>query len=215
MGFQYDPQRVWFLFNESYDNTLGANSGSGDRGGRSNIYFIGNVVNDNLEAGIQLNGWVDGEYVVGNTFYNNPIGLENGYYQVGLEISNNIFSASGAAHISFREYGSGSASKIRNSLFDSHARIVWDDVTYDVAGLENAGVCGGCKSGSPLFVNAPAGDFNLQSGSPAIDSGALESVYATYQSLYGVDIRKDKAGRTRPVGAAWDMGAFEAADRAH
>ena len=56
MGFQYDPRRVWFLFNECYDNTIGINSGSSDSGGRADIYFIGNVLHHNLSAGLQLSG---------------------------------------------------------------------------------------------------------------------------------------------------------------
>ncbi len=208
LGFQYDPYRVWFLFNESYDNTVGIGTGSADSS-RRDAWFIGNVVHDNLESGFELNGWVAGEYVIGNTFHNNPIGLDNGYYQVGVEISDNVFSASSTAHISFREYGAGSASNLRNSLFSTPVKIVWDDVTKDVAGMQAIGECQGCRSGDPLFVNAAGGDFNLKTGSPAIDGGAVEAAYATFQQLYGIDIRKDKAGRARPQGAAWDMGAYE------
>jgi uncharacterized repeat protein (TIGR02543 family) len=213
LGFQYDPYRVWFLFNESYDNTVGIGTGSPDSS-RRDAWFIGNVLHDNLESGFELNGWVAGEYVIGNTFHNNPIGLDNGYYKVGVEISDNVFSASSTAHISFREYGAGSASNLRNSLFSTPVKIVWDDVTKDVAGMQGIGECQGCRTGDPLFVNAAGGDFNLKSGSPAIDGGAVEAAYATFQQLYGIDIRKDKAGRTRPQGAAWDIGAYEFASGA-
>jgi hypothetical protein len=209
MGLQYDPQRVWYLFNESYDNTHGFWHGSGDAGGRAGIYYIGNMIHDNTATGMQLNDWVDGEYIIGNTFHNNPIGIENGYYRVGLEISDNIFSRSRTAHVSFREYGSGAASSVRHCLFDAPARIVWDDVAVDVAGLQGLDECGGCRSGDPRFVNAAAGDFNLKSGSPAIDGGVAEAAYVLYERLYSVDIRKDKTGRPRPQGTAWDIGAFE------
>jgi hypothetical protein len=208
MGFQYDPRRVWFLFNEAYDNVQGMTHGSADDGSRSDIYFIGNILHDNLFCGMQLNGWVEGEYVIGNTFYNNPIGLENGYHRIGLEISNNIFSNNPTA-ISFTEYGSGAASNLRHCLFESPVKIVWDDVVRNIASMQSIGECLGCQSGDPLFVNALAADFNLQRGSPGIDMGALEAAYATYQQLYGIDIRRDKAGRTRPQGAGWDVGAYE------
>jgi hypothetical protein len=50
---------------------------------------------------------------------------------------------------------------------------------------------------SPLFVNASIDDYRLQSSSPAKDAGANVGVTA--------DIR----GYTRPVGAGYDIGAFE------
>ena len=204
---------MWFLFNESYDNVDGIVHGSADTGSRTGAYYIGNLLHDNLNSGMQLNDWVDEEYVIGNTFYRNPIGLENGYYRISLEISDNIFSQSSTAHISFGggRY-SGAVSNLRNSLFDAPVRIVWDDVTYTVAGIQAIGQGQGCLSGDPLFVNAAGGDFNLQFGSPAIDNGAAEAVYTTFRTLYGIDIRKDKAGRDRPQGASWDIGAYELTD---
>jgi hypothetical protein len=50
----------------------------------------------------------------------------------------------------------------------------------------------------PKFVNAAAGDFRLQAGSPAIDAGISLSLVQT-----------DYAGVSRPQGAAYDVGAFE------
>ena len=55
----------------------------------------------------------------------------------------------------------------------------------------------------PLFVNYKAdgaGDYHLQSTSPAIDSGV------NYLG-YGPTI--DFAGGSRPIGTAWDIGAYE------
>ena len=54
-------------------------------------------------------------------------------------------------------------------------------------------------SANPLFVNANANDFHLQSGSPAINAGF---------NLAGI-VTKDIEGATRPVGSAWDIGAYE------
>src|SRR5262245_9242027 len=50
----------------------------------------------------------------------------------------------------------------------------------------------------PLFVNATAGDFNLQLSSPAIDKGVI-------LSLVNVDIRN----YARPKGLGQDIGAYE------
>lgn len=60
------------------------------------------------------------------------------------------------------------------------------------AGLENI-------SGNPLFVNSSENDFHLTAGSPCIDAGK------TSVSEAG----KDKDGKKRPIGVAWDMGAYE------
>jgi hypothetical protein len=67
----------------------------------------------------------------------------------------------------------------------------------------SAGV--GNISGDPLFVNAAAGDFRLQPGSPCIDAGTDLSAILT----------NDLAGLPRPLDgngdgvAAFDMGAYE------
>jgi hypothetical protein len=52
--------------------------------------------------------------------------------------------------------------------------------------------------GDPLFVDPAEGDLALRAGSPAIDRGA--SIRA---------VKNDKAGTSRPQGAAYDIGAFE------
>ncbi|MBN1675049.1 MAG: right-handed parallel beta-helix repeat-containing protein [Kiritimatiellae bacterium] len=50
----------------------------------------------------------------------------------------------------------------------------------------------------PLFLNAAAGDFRLQAGSPAIDAGAALA-----------EVPADMEGTPRPEGAGWDVGAYE------
>jgi hypothetical protein len=53
-------------------------------------------------------------------------------------------------------------------------------------------------SGDLRFVNPNVDDFHLKTGSPAINAGVTSSAFKT-----------DKDGSTRPVGAAWDIGAYE------
>jgi hypothetical protein len=50
---------------------------------------------------------------------------------------------------------------------------------------------------NPMFVNAAANDFHLQSNSPCIDAGDE------------VDVAEDFEGNSRPQGAGYDIGAFE------
>jgi len=52
-------------------------------------------------------------------------------------------------------------------------------------------------SADPLFTDSDAGDFHLQTGSPAVDSGAE------------VDLDDDIEGTPRPQGGGFDMGAYE------
>jgi hypothetical protein len=49
-----------------------------------------------------------------------------------------------------------------------------------------------------LFVNAPGADFHLGAASPAINAGLNLS-----------SVPNDFDGVTRPLGAGWDIGAFE------
>lgn len=66
------------------------------------------------------------------------------------------------------------------------------------------GECTNCIVGDPAYVDATNGDFHLTAGSAAIDATVEESVYGTFESLYGLNIRNG-----RPLGAGWDIGAFE------
>ena len=61
---------------------------------------------------------------------------------------------------------------------------------------------------------AAEGDFRLQPTSPARDMGIASDVYQTFFDLYGIDIRKDIEGNSRPQGSAWDIGAYEYTDGA-
>jgi hypothetical protein len=49
----------------------------------------------------------------------------------------------------------------------------------------------------------------LQSSSSAIDNGALSAAYQKFYDQYKIDISKDINGISRPIGAGWDIGAYE------
>jgi hypothetical protein len=51
---------------------------------------------------------------------------------------------------------------------------------------------------NPMFVNAAAGDFHLNAGSPMIDKGTAMTLFKT-----------DKDGVARPTGLGFDIGAYE------
>jgi hypothetical protein len=122
-----------------------------------------NVVKGNVIAGISLHAGVDSGYeVVNNTFYRNgfeEIG-QSGAGTITATLENNIFS--GAGDYLFNPGGTWSSSSVLD--FNDY-----QDVTgSSLMGAHSIRL-------DPLFVNAGAGDFHLQPGSPAAGTGT--SVY--------------------------------------
>jgi len=61
----------------------------------------------------------------------------------------------------------------------------------------------------PSFVDAGDGDFHLNAGSPAINSGISQEVYQSLYTLYEADLTADFDRLPRPYEENWDIGAFE------
>ncbi|MEZ4626541.1 MAG: choice-of-anchor Q domain-containing protein, partial [Thermomicrobiales bacterium] len=86
-------------------------------------------------------------------------------------------------------------------------KLIYNNISYSPAGGAiiggTAGSYGANMTQNPLWVNPGAGDFHLQSGSPAIDAGVTGPVF------------DDWDGTTRPVngdganGAEYDIGPYE------
>lgn len=211
MGFQYDPMRVWFLFNRSHDNEHGIECGSGNIGGRDEFYFIGNVLYRNTN-GFNLNGLNTPQpaKLIGNTIYDTGAGIRNGYYSVKLEIVNNIIAESTYQIYLEPEYGSAGFSTVSNNLFEGPVQINWDYLYTSLSQFETAtGQCGGCLSADPQFTDPSNDNFHLSSTSPARDAAIVSSAYDRFYQLYAIDIAKDADLVKRPQGSIWDLGAFE------
>ncbi|MBX4205491.1 MAG: hypothetical protein KW788_04930, partial [Candidatus Doudnabacteria bacterium] len=173
------------LYNNLYDSQVGLSETSLlsdclSRAGVSvNMRFIGNVIHDIIGSGIQ--GWGSGKKVevVNNTLYN--IGGN------GIDLDN-LFTGS----------------LIENNILSA---ITGQDTSF-IGGTPT--VRNNLPDTSnPLFVNAGGSDFHLQSNSPAINTGITSTVYNDFLTQYGISISYDKDHATRPVGSAWDMGAYE------
>ena len=83
----------------------------------------------------------------------------------------------------------------------SSGAIVKNNIVYQSGSIVNSGSgtsqANNLVGTNPLFVNAGAFNFHLQSGSPAIDAGTV------------VPVTTDKDGNVRPQGSAYDIGAYE------
>jgi hypothetical protein len=77
-----------------------------------------------------------------------------------------------------------------------------------LAAILSLAACGG-GSKKHGDVDAAGGDLHVAPGSPAVGAGVRGDVYGTFLDIYGIDIAVDFDGTGRPVGPAWDIGAYE------
>ncbi len=161
-------------------------SGGAVLGSGSNNAFYGNLVYNNLRAGVIIQDCTDC-VVYNNTIYGNGAtsgasGLlvgDAGAIPVRTIIRNNIIAASTGANISD----------------NSSSATTHDHNLCDVAGTW----CDTTQATTAIFVNPTSANFHLKTGSLALNTGTpLAFPYNT-----------DIAGITRPQGAAFDLGAYE------
>jgi len=202
-GFQYDAEYVWFLFNEGYRCSIGINIAGADNDPGQYAYVVGNVLHDihapttnPYEAGAMVIRGSTNVYVVNNTMYdvdsgvNMPPGTSAVYYTNNI-IANRRLPGSYDLYVEGR-----TRVDARNNIFGANARFT------DGGGTR-------AYLGDPKLASPATGDYRPQAGSPAVDAGIPSAAYDAFQSRYGLSIAVDHAGRARPAGAAWDIGAFE------
>jgi hypothetical protein len=227
-GWQYGPERVWFLYNRIYDCEMGIGSassnGPGGAGTGMDIYLIGNLIYDihrtepggggpwKYGAAMSLTDETARKHVVNNTIYDADAGLLYARGEGPVFVTNNIFSNVKEESVWVERDEAAAASKLDYTLFDPAAQIIWGSTpTYDLNGFraDFPAQGTGCLEAQARFVNAAADDLHLAATSPALDAGTIDAVYGAFQDLYGLDISIDFDGVSRPQGSAFDLGAFE------
>ena len=153
-----------------------------------NVLVSNNITYNNRAYGIIVPIWVangprENIRIANNTVYGNAsgginIGTTNAYL---IEIQNNIVANNGGAALNAANVGVITISS--NNL---------------VVGRNVGNILFGTITGEPRFVDAAAGNFQLNAGSAAIDQGISHT-----------EVRQDIVGTPRPLGGAHDIGAYE------
>jgi len=173
-----------------YSSTLGLAAKSFESESGYNLLFKNNLTINNLTALIK-----DGSNItfVNNTFIGNP----NNAYSQGIQltrsdntvIKNNIFA--------YQENGIGSI--WTNDSQSAATLSAGYNCVYRAGGNPRRAKDPGDVWGlNPLFVNEANSDYHLQSQSPCVDKGT------------DMGVTDDFDGRSRPQGAGFDIGAYEA-----
>lgn len=163
-----------------------------------NEVVTNNIVTNNAANGLQIAGYdtVSNMKVYNNIFaYNGKAGIILWQALAGIDIKNNILYSNQKAGIATYN-ATGSGVSLTNNIY-------YGNGSKNTFIMEGSGIVlsePGAVQQDPLFVNPGSGDFGLQAGSPAIDTGVTLAQVPT-----------DFTGKARPEGAAYDIGAFEGA----
>jgi len=233
------PDRIWYIFNEIHDCFYGIRQSNEEGLATNNAYFIGNWIHDLSQDTVQdadsihwgspsgwgMSFWSGGQnrYIVDNTIENVYGGIETiapgpvyAKNNIICNLKSNIYPTMLGTyrnHIEINNTGDGVNVDCVNSVIygqvggaSQQARIKWLGGQYtSLSSARNAlGKFANCIEANPLLSGV-----KLQANSPAIDAGVQADVYQTFQTLYGIDIRRGFDGGVRPIGAGWDIGACE------
>jgi hypothetical protein len=153
------------------------------------VMIRNNLILNNSTGGITLkgDGWVKNIEIYNNTIHGNPRGgirMNLDKQAENISIVNNILSNNGSSHL----YSNGNVTNlvVRKNLY-------WSPTSVGSGINDSSPVMG-----NPRFGNPALRDFHLAMGSAAIGKG---------ESL--AKVSTDKDGKQRPVGSAYDIGAYE------
>jgi hypothetical protein len=176
-----DQGEIWILNNRIHSSTIGINVQDSD----ARSYILGNRVWD--IRSFAIGGTGRQTIVANNTVVNAPRGIRG-----GTEVTGNIVSGATSCHICRDVAGCSN-------------NLVWRSGGSAVVEVP----CSNLVRVDPLMLMSGNEQTGLQAGSPAMDAGLAHPAYSYFQTTYGLDIRRDPSGTTRPQGTAWDIGALE------
>jgi len=218
------PYRVWVLNNEIYSSIRGIRSEEA-----VDLWMIGNVIYDIDQMAIHIEKTNPNTNIIGNTVVNADLFINQDRWHIPvLNVQNNIVvdmvGARYGNHMNIESPSVYSSSSFNNNLFWKNGNEVLlrlgggasgSNVAFNLTEDFNTYSFGSNNIiADPLFVDQANNNYQLQSDSPAINSGAINDAYQIFQETYGIDIRQDKSGLARPQQEVLDIGAFEYTDSA-
>ncbi len=209
------PHRSWFLFNDIRDSRNGIRVE-----GARDCWIIGNTIHDTTANGVQFDIDSDSRNVnvINNTFAS--IGLNGiGHSRKGVgdgpyRVAGNILTGIGDNYVSLNA-GIAERTEITGNLFWASGESIsvrLGERTHSAktaAEINALANFSGNLVADPMLANIAEDNYHLQAGSPAIDAGTESPAYQAFTDAFGLNIRVDIAGTPRPVGADWDIGAYE------
>ncbi len=189
-------QNIVLTTNISHNNDEGLEVGAETPGvTASGITVSDNLIYDNTQAGLLFGGYqksvgrVANSYFVNNTVYNNDT-THTGEGQLTITdasncvVANNIFNAMGTEVIVASTPDiTDTGIQLNYNLYYAPAgasdpsAFIFNNVHYKSFTAYQSGSHQDAHSSfaAPLFVNAPSGNFNLATGSPAIGTGTSQT----------------------------------------